>query len=32
MVITKFSDANVLKSNTYKGLEAKLKLTEWKKV
>jgi hypothetical protein len=31
MVISGHSIMNVLKSNTYKGLEAKLKFTEWKR-
>jgi hypothetical protein len=32
MVIAGHNVQNMIESNTYKGLEAKLKLTEWKKV
>jgi hypothetical protein len=32
MVVAGHNVQDMIKSNTYKGLEAKLKLTEWKKV
>ena len=32
MVLTGLSVMDVLKSNTYKALEAKIKFNEWKKV